>query len=41
MKYLKDFIIGSSIPVVALFYYYVYNHPKKTYNYYPYTFIAP
>ena len=41
MKYLKDFIIGSSIPVVALFYYYVYNHPQKTYNYYPYTFIAP
>ena len=42
MKYLKDFIIGSSILVVLPFYYMVYNYqPKKTYSYYNYTFIAP
>jgi hypothetical protein len=42
MKYLKEFIIGSSFPVVALFYYRVYNYyPDKNYSYYHYTLAAP
>ena len=42
MKYLKEFIIGSSFPVVLLFYYMVYNYQgDKKYNYYEYTLIAP
>lgn len=42
MTYLKSFIIGSSYPVFAPFYYAVYNsQPKKTYTYYNYTMIAP
>ncbi len=42
MTYLKSFIIGSSYPVFASFYYAVYNNqPKKTYTYYDYTMIAP
>jgi len=42
MKYLKEFIIGSSIMVVLPFYYMVYNYqPKKTYSYYLYTLAAP
>ena len=42
MKYLKEFVIGSSIAVVAPFYYMVYNHqPNKQYSYYDYSLIAP
>ena len=42
MKYLKQFIIGSSALVVFPFYYSVKNsQPKKTYSYYVYTFLAP
>ena len=42
MKYLKEFIIGSSIMVVLPFYYIVYNSKsKKTYSYYLYTLAAP
>lgn len=42
MKYLKDFIIGSSFPVVAVFYYLVQNYqPNKKYSYYHYTLLAP
>ena len=42
MKYLKQFVIGSSFIVFAPFYYAVQNNqPKKTYDYYTYTFIAP
>ena len=42
MKYLKEFVIGSSIAVVAPFYYMTYNHqPNKQYSYYDYSLIAP
>ena len=42
MKYLKQFVIGSSALVVFPFYYAVQNNqPKKTYTYYKYTLIAP
>ena len=42
MKYLKQFVIGSSAIVVFPFYYAVQNNqPKKTYTYYKYTFLAP
>ena len=42
MKYLKEFIIGSSFPVVVLFYYMVQKHqPNKNYSYYHYTLLAP
>ena len=42
MKYLKQFIVGASFPVFALFYYSVENkQPKKNYKYYDYTMIAP
>ena len=42
MKYLKQFIIGSSYLVFLPFYYAVQNNqPKKTYSYYKYTLIAP
>ena len=41
MKYLRDFIIGSSFPVVASFYYGAYHREKKNYEYFPYTFMAP
>ena len=42
MKYLKEFVIGSSIAVVLPFYYMAYNHqPKKQYSYYHYTLLAP
>ena len=42
MKYLRDFIIGSSIVVVAPFYYAVHNSQiDKPYSYYQYTFLAP
>ena len=42
MKYLKQFVIGSSFIVFAPFYYAVQNNqPKKTYTYYKYTFLAP
>ena len=42
MKYLKQFIIGSSFLVFSPFYYAVQNNqPKKTYDYYTYTLIAP
>ena len=42
MKYLKQFIIGSSFLVFLPFYYAVYNSRKeKNYSYYNYTLIAP
>jgi hypothetical protein len=42
MKYLKQFIIGSSFPVLAGFYYSVKKQqPKKTYDYFNYTMAAP
>lgn len=42
MKYLKEFIVGSSIIIVMPFYYLVY-HSKNynKYGYYIYTFLAP
>ena len=42
MKYLKEFILGSSYLVFLPFYYTVYNsQSKKTYSYYHYTLAAP
>ena len=42
MKYLKQFIIGSSYLVFLPFYYAVYNSRKeKNYSYYNYTLTAP
>ena len=42
MKYLKQFVIGSSYIIFAPFYYAVENsQPKKTYSYYNYTLVAP
>ena len=42
MKYIKDFIIGSSILVVAPFLYIVHNSKSaKSYSYYQYSFAAP
>ena len=41
MKYLRDFIIGSSILIILPFYYGVYHNTKKTYSYYNYTLLAP
>tara|TARA_Y100000310_G_C20285483_1_gene624669 strand:- start:64 stop:429 length:366 start_codon:yes stop_codon:yes gene_type:complete len=42
MKYLKQFVIGSSYLVFVPFYYAVqHQQPKKTYQYYDYTLIAP
>ena len=42
MKYLKQFVIGSSYIIFAPFYYAVENsQPKKTYSYYDYTLVAP
>jgi len=41
MKYIKQFIVGSSFLVFAPFYY-GYNKLKKdNYSYYKYTFVAP
>tara|TARA_B100000427_G_scaffold327563_1_gene338591 strand:- start:179 stop:601 length:423 start_codon:yes stop_codon:yes gene_type:complete len=40
MKYLKEFIVGSSFPVVASFYYGAY-HRDKNFEYFPYTLAAP
>ena len=41
MKYLKQFIIGSSYLVFAPHFYAVQNSQIKTYSYYEYTMIAP
>ena len=42
MKYLKQFVIGSSYLVFFPFFYSVKNNqPKKTYNYYDYTLVSP
>ena len=42
MKYLRQFVIGSSYLIFLPFFYSVKNNqPKKTYNYYDYTLIAP
>ena len=42
MKYLKEFVIGSSVLVVIPFYYMVYYYqPNKQYSYYNYSLIAP
>tara|TARA_Y100000996_G_C22517155_1_gene640892 strand:+ start:1087 stop:1467 length:381 start_codon:yes stop_codon:yes gene_type:complete len=49
MKYLKEFIVGSSFPVVFLFFYYTHQHLvnkddskyKYKYSYLQYTMLAP
>ena len=42
MKYIKEFVIGSSYIVFLPFFYAVENsQSKKTYTYYQYTLIAP
>ena len=41
MKYLRDFIILSSILIILPFYYSTYNSSQKTYSYYNYTLLAP
>ena len=42
MKYLKQFVVGSSYIVFAPFFYAVEKtQPKKTYKYYDYTLVAP
>jgi hypothetical protein len=41
MKYLKQFIIGSSYLVFAPHFYAVQNSQVKTYGYYEYTMLAP
>jgi multisubunit Na+/H+ antiporter MnhB subunit len=42
MKYLKELIIGTSYPVIVLFYYMVYNYQEdKNYDYFSYTLAAP
>jgi hypothetical protein len=41
MKYLKQFIIGSSIPVFGWFYYIVAKFKSKNYKYFEYTLAAP
>ena len=41
MKYLRDFIIGSSILVIFPFYYGTYYNKWRTYSYYDYTIVAP
>ena len=41
MKSILHFLIGSSIPVVALHYYLVYYNKRKNYSYFSYTFLAP
>tara|TARA_Y100001970_G_scaffold233250_1_gene290672 strand:+ start:1433 stop:1798 length:366 start_codon:yes stop_codon:yes gene_type:complete len=41
MKYLKEFIIGSSFPVVSSFYYGAHYNNYKTYDYFQYTLAAP
>ena len=42
MKYLKQFVVASSYFVFLPYFYSVQNeHPKKTYNYYNYTLVAP
>jgi len=41
MKYLKQFIIGSSFPVIILFYIIVNTIKTKNYAYNDYTLIAP
>lgn len=42
MKYIREFVIGSSIVVLIPLYYSVYNNrPKKKYSYYHYSLIAP
>jgi len=41
MRYLKQFIIGSSSIVFLPFFYLAQNIKLKTYNYYEYTLIAP
>ena len=41
MKYLKQFVIGSSLLVFAPFFYGFYNLNVKGYSYFNYTFLAP
>ena len=42
MKYIKEFVIGSSLPVFLPFFYIVQNSKSiKTYSYYHYTLLAP
>ena len=41
MKYLRDFIIGSSILIILPFYYGTYYNVDRTYSYYNYTLLAP
>ena len=41
MKYLREFIIGSSFPVVAGFFYGAYLSNTRKYTYFHYTMMAP
>ena len=41
MKYLKQFVIGSSYLIVAPFFYGFYKLKRKTYSYFNYTLVAP
>ena len=41
MKYLRDFVIGSSCIVILSFYYNAYRRKKKNYKYLNYTLVAP
>ena len=41
MKYLKQFIIGSSYPVFVSYFYAVSKAKVKNYSYQSYTFVAP
>ena len=41
MKYLKDFIIGSSLPVSIIFLYGFYNLKRQNYTYFYYSLLAP
>ena len=41
MKYLKEFVIGSSLPVVIIFLYGFYNFKKDNYSYFDYSLLAP
>ena len=41
MKYLKEFIIGSSFPTMVLLYYKVYHNKDKKFNYYDWSMKSP
>ena len=41
MKYLREFIIGSSLPVSIIFLYGFYNLKRKNYSYFNYSLLSP